>query len=139
MSTGAISADTSNATMCRSTPAAARRRSRTCAGSVTRTTGSNRAAGNSARPSPPRANASSARRRPGRRERSGRREPDGLGLEVFLEAGDAVLAALAALLVAPEGRVGPEPLAPVDRDRSRADTAGDAKCPIEVATVHRAG
>ena len=54
-------------------------------------------------------------------------EADGLGLEVLLEAGDAVLAALAALLVAAERRVGAEPLAAVDRDRAGADAAGDRR------------
>ena len=80
-------------------------------------------------PNPPDAKPPSRTR--GKRGSGG--EADGLGLEVLLETGDAVLAALAALLVAAEGRVGAEPLAAVDRDRAGADPAGDAERAVERA------
>src|SRR5438067_1825597 len=60
---------------------------------------------------------------------------DGLRLEVFLEARDAVFAAVARLLVAAEGRVR-APLGIVDVHLARADARGDAARVREVARLH---
>src|SRR3981081_1818451 len=56
-------------------------------------------------------------------------QADGLRLEVLLEALHAVLPAEPALAVSAERRVGAEPLAAVDRDRSGAGETGHAPRP----------
>src|SRR5262245_24544763 len=67
------------------------------------------------------------------------RKPDHLGLQVLLEAHQAVLAAHAALAVAAERRVDVEPHAAVGRDGSRADPAGDRERALLVRRADRAG